>query len=194
MALTTVRSTGIGSLPAISGANLTSLNASNISSGTLSTSRYVSGIIEADQWRVTDDFTPAGYVTANWERNDTNFDKIGTGMSESSGVFTFPSTGIYKLEWDTNGKYNGSSREIATRIGMTTNNSSYSYVVEGGSFLSRTDSNTTYYSVHAQAIVDITNVSTHKVKFFHNTESTVTADGSTSENKVYATFLRLGNT
>ncbi len=56
------------------------------------------------------------------------------------------------------------------------------------------NSNTTYYSVHAQAIVDITNVSTHKVKFFHNTESTVTADGSTSENKVYATFLRLGNT
>ena len=55
MALTTVRSTGIGSLPAISGANLTSLNASNISSGTLSTSRYVQGsgaikqVVYADQ-------------------------------------------------------------------------------------------------------------------------------------------------
>ena len=165
--------------------------------GTALTSGFINGttaLNEADQWRVTDDFTPAGYVTANWERNDTNFDKIGTGMSESSGVFTFPSTGIWKLEWDTNGKYNGSSREIATRIGMTTNDSSYSYVVEGGSFLSRTDSNTTYYSVHSQAIVDITNVSTHKVKFFHNTESTVTADGSTTENKVYATFMRLADT
>jgi hypothetical protein len=43
MALTTVRSTGIGSLPAISGSNLTSLNASNISSGTLNSARFSGG-------------------------------------------------------------------------------------------------------------------------------------------------------
>ena len=43
MALTTVRSTGISSLPAISGANLTSLNASNISSGTLNSARFSGG-------------------------------------------------------------------------------------------------------------------------------------------------------
>ena len=45
MALTTVRSTGIGRLPAISGANLTSLNASNISSGTLNSARFSGGKI-----------------------------------------------------------------------------------------------------------------------------------------------------
>ena len=43
MALTTVRSTGISSLPAISGANLTSLNASNIASGTLNSARFSGG-------------------------------------------------------------------------------------------------------------------------------------------------------
>ena len=43
MALTTVRSTGIGSLPAISGENLTTLNASNISSGTLNSARFSGG-------------------------------------------------------------------------------------------------------------------------------------------------------
>jgi hypothetical protein len=54
MALTTVRSNGISSLPAISGANLTTLNASNISSGTLSTSRYVQGgITTAGQFRLS---------------------------------------------------------------------------------------------------------------------------------------------
>jgi hypothetical protein len=173
---------------------LIKLNLAQGVTGTLPTGNYTSGITEADQWRVTADFTPSGYVTANWERVDTNFDKIGTGMTESSGVFTFPSTGIWKIDWDTNGLYNGSSREIATRIAITTDNSNYSYVTEAGSFLSRTDTNTTYYSVHAQGIVDITNVSTHKVKFFHNTASTVTADGATTENKVYATFLRLGDT
>ena len=45
MALTTVRSTGISSLPAISGANLTTLNASNISSGTLNSARFSGGKI-----------------------------------------------------------------------------------------------------------------------------------------------------
>jgi len=45
MALTTVRSTGISSLPAISGANLTSLNASNIASGTLAAARFSGGKI-----------------------------------------------------------------------------------------------------------------------------------------------------
>ena len=56
------------------------------------------GISEADQWRVTSNFSgDAAPIASNWERNDTEFDKIGTGMSESSGVFTFPSTGIYLI-------------------------------------------------------------------------------------------------
>ena len=51
------------------------------------------GITEADQYRLTTDFTTAdGYFASNLERNDTAFDKIGTGISESSGVFSFPVT------------------------------------------------------------------------------------------------------
>tara|TARA_Y100001972_G_C7582051_1_gene291937 strand:- start:360 stop:902 length:543 start_codon:yes stop_codon:yes gene_type:complete len=153
------------------------------------------GLTGADQWRVTSDFTPGGNVTANWERNDTNFDKIGTGMSESSGIFTFPDTGIWYVTWDVTNFHNGSSRELQTRIAMTTNNSSYANVVENGSFLQQTDSNTTYAHGNANAIVDITNVSTHKVKFyFQNTGSVGNADGSSTENKTWATFLRLGDT
>ena len=37
-------------------------------------------------------------ITSNLERVDTDFfAKIGTGMSESSGVFSFPSTGLYEI-------------------------------------------------------------------------------------------------
>jgi hypothetical protein len=54
MALTTVRSTGISSLPAISGANLTSLNASNIASGTLAAARFTGGkILQVQSARFT---------------------------------------------------------------------------------------------------------------------------------------------
>ena len=48
------------------------------------------GITEADQWRLTTSFQgDADPIASNWERNDTSFDKIGTGMSQSSGIFLF---------------------------------------------------------------------------------------------------------
>ena len=55
------------------------------------------GITEAYQWRLTADKTDNSDITANLERNDTNFSVIGSGMSESSGIFTFPQTGIYLI-------------------------------------------------------------------------------------------------
>ena len=63
------------------------------------------GVTEADQWRVTANFTNASNgvdedITSNWERADTHsFNLTGTGMTESSGVFSFPSTGKYYVEF-----------------------------------------------------------------------------------------------
>ena len=60
-----------------------------------------------DQWRLTTSFTSSGLpITSNLERNDTNFAYVGTGMSESSGVFTFPSTGIYLIMYQINYRLN----------------------------------------------------------------------------------------
>ena len=56
------------------------------------------GITEFDMWRITTTFADSAVpITSNWERVDTTFDKIGTGMTESSGVFSFPSTGKYLI-------------------------------------------------------------------------------------------------
>ena len=59
-------------------------------------------ITEADQFRVSaTTSTPAstvGDLTANWERVDTDgFGKVGTGLTESSGIFSFASTGTYYI-------------------------------------------------------------------------------------------------
>ena len=72
MALTTVRSTGIGSLPEISGANLTSLNASNISSGTLNSARFSGGKL-VNHWYNVQDLTGDISIT-------------NTSMADVSGV------------------------------------------------------------------------------------------------------------
>ena len=60
-----------------------------------------------DQWRLTTNTSITGstayFITSNWERVDSDgFAKIGDGMSESSGVFTFPSTGIYHIQTTVN--------------------------------------------------------------------------------------------
>ena len=57
------------------------------------------GITMADQWRYTSTSTlssTATVISSNLERNDSSSAGfIGSAMTESSGIFTFPSTGIY---------------------------------------------------------------------------------------------------
>ena len=58
------------------------------------------GITEVDQWRITANHSGVSVITANWERVDTySYGGLGTGMTESSGIFTFPSTGIYRIDF-----------------------------------------------------------------------------------------------
>ena len=62
-------------------------------------SDFKNGIVEIDQWRLTADITTnTDPISSNLERIDsTGFGYIGTGMSVSSGLWTFPSTGIYLI-------------------------------------------------------------------------------------------------
>ena len=154
------------------------------------------GITMADQWRLTSDYsvTSEAYITSNWERNDTTgYGKIGTGMSESSGEFSFPSTGIYLvrivINWYASG---GGVNYNRVSIQTTTDNSSYS----PASFsFSGVESGNQYNNMTSEILFDVTNVSTHKVKFqmaASNTRPRV--EGSTNDNRSFATFIRLGDT
>ena len=190
-----------GTLPAISAANLTNIPAANIT-GTLpaisgaNLTGIVAGITEADQWRITTTFQVSShdFITSNWERNDsTGYGKLGTGMSESSGEFSFPSTGIYLvrivINWYADG---GGVNYNRVSIQTTTDNSSYS---SRAFSYSGVESSGQYNNMSAEIMFDVTDVSTHKVKFKmlgSNTRPHVV--GSTSDNRSYATFIRLGDT
>src|SRR5210317_765942 len=58
-----------------------------------------SGITEADEWRLTSNKTVSNTfssITTNLARTTrAGFSLLGTGMSESSGIFTFPNTGYW---------------------------------------------------------------------------------------------------
>ena len=155
------------------------------------------GITMADQWRWTADFTgDATPITANWERNDTNFDKIGTGMSESSGVFTFPSTGIYRIDFWTGLSLNSASKYSQLTIRLSTDGgSNYSSNTINYTHISHVTSSTTYASLMGNTIIDVTNTSNFKVDFsisHHDTNTNVRGDTTINENAT--TFIRLGDT
>jgi len=153
------------------------------------------GITEVDQWRMTSNLTlpsSTSLITSNLERVSTDgFGKIGTGMSESSGVFTFPSTGIYHISF--NGYINsGSSPWIGLFIMTTTNNSSYNFASEVYSGINTAGVHT---SMTTNFIFDVTDTSTHKVGFYTARSSgTIVLAGDNQSNKTYFTFIRLGDT
>ena len=174
-----------GALPAISGASLTNLPAS--------------GITEADQQRMTTTLqSPSDGVvdiTANWERPDTDgFGKIGTGMSHSSGIWTFPSTGYWLVTFNARASTPADARYISIRINTTTDNSSYT--VASISYGSMNPASSYWYTnMECKFIFDCENTSTHKVKFSAGAiVNDVQFQGASGQNETYATFIRLGDT
>tara|TARA_R100001460_G_scaffold37631_1_gene71996 strand:+ start:208 stop:798 length:591 start_codon:yes stop_codon:yes gene_type:complete len=152
------------------------------------------GITEADQWRVTTNFTSqATTVENNWERNDTNFTLIGSGMTQSSGLFTFPTTGVYSVRFVACGYGSGSYiRYVGVVIQTTENNSTYSTRAEN--YNSIADDSSAYGGGMIELTYDVTNTSTHKVRFKVEAESSVTWNCSSAAQVLGATFVRLGDT
>jgi len=151
------------------------------------------GITEIDTWRVTADFSGTGYVTANWERDDTYGNVlIGTGMSESSGVFTFPSTGVYQINFGSRFTRDTATPYAVGEIQVTTDNSSYNTAANS---LGNVPVANYYDGFYIPYIFDVTSTSTHKVKFYMQTNDlAVTFGGNTDRNFTYANFIRLGDT
>ena len=155
------------------------------------------GISQADSWRITSSFTATTgstqVLTSNWERDDTYQNgKIGTGMTESSGIFTFPSTGFYIISFYTNSNSSAGSSYFTNTIQLTTNNSSYNSVAEGNSHIAGVAAN--YVSQVCTKIFDITDTSNQKVRFAYDSSHAITVMGSTNGNTTYVTFIRLGDT
>jgi hypothetical protein len=154
----------------------------------------VNGITMADQWRVNAAFNSQfELLSFNWERNDTDFAQIGTGMSYSSGIWTFPQTGIYHIEFCMAMYYSSDLRYLGGAIQATTNNSSYTNRADGYTACADYTSSA-YVGRELTMIFDVTDTSTHKIRFRSDSGATVTYDGSSTSNRTYATFIRLGDT
>ena len=152
-----------------------------------------------DQWRRTANVSLSNsenFLTTDWERVDGTGQGAcipGGGMTESGGIFTFPMTGIYRVEWQCYFEETGSAAQCAANVYVTTNNSSYSNMAS--SLTSISDQTPySYGNVHCQTLVDVTDTSQVKVKFRVYSNGSVAMDSSSSTNRNCATFTRIGDT
>ena len=169
--------------------------------GTALTSGFVNGLSVVEEWVLTSNKTSAGDITANLSLSSfTGVGTINAGMSQSSGIFTFPSTGIWFIGFNAlieEGSQSSDDPITRPEISITTDNSSYSTCarsqegVAGGTAAEFSGTCTTSF------IFDVTNTTTHKCKFTitslaSNNRLLGAAAGSTQHTKF--TFIRLGDT
>ena len=164
--------------------------------GATTTGFPAGGLTDASQWRltatITGDHIP---ITGTWEESDTyGYGRLGSAMSESSGVFTYPSTGFWLVVFcgSMDGEPGGSSQH-QYRIDTTTNNSTYNTVASAFAEAQSThrQSGTAFH------LFDVTSTTDCKVRFSVDVLSGGTSNetlGSTTENLTYATFVKLADT
>ena len=165
------------------------------SAGGTGTTAYTAGITMADQFRLTaGGVSSNGDITTNLERCNTGIQgTLGTSlMSESSGVFTFPQTGIYQVL--VTGVFSGAS-ENAMQILIKGTADNSTYVTLALIYDGQRNSQSTTGGNSGSTIVDITNTSTHKIKFAAGSLSSgSTINGNDTENQTTFSFIRLGDT
>ena len=164
-----------GALPAIDGSALTGLGG---------------GITQADMYRLTTNVTSDTGTVTNWERvDDASYGKIGTGITESSGLFSFPATGIYAVR-------------CMAMINPTDDNDSVlwnSFVTNGddssNDLVAETVASDPSSTACSEFFVDVTSTSGVKVKFgVGSLSGGGFISGNTSANNTAVTFVRLGDT
>ena len=174
----TLKDSKIGGTITIPGSTGTMALTSDISAG---------GLTGLQQFRLNANVVgSAAYITANWEENDTDYEALGSYISESSGVFSFSSTGKYLIH--TMAKMYGTGYvNVQTHVdsgdGTFTNRARCSGV--GASHESGASS---------QLFIDVTSTD-FKVKVYcSNNNSGTTVYGDTDANYTAITFMRISDT
>ena len=155
------------------------------------------GISEADGFRLTTDMSSSGAVITNLERiDDATFSKMGTGMSVSSGAFTFPSTGLYQVTcFVTLQIASSTSTDLFASVeGQASSNSGGAYDTVFEATGGYEGSNTKLDTIAQSTYVNVTDASAFRFRFVTDSFSSGTnLVGNTNINQTSFFFVRLGD-
>ena len=129
------------------------------------------GIKNVDFWRLSASATGNQLpITSNFETVDTygwsTSGRIGSGMTHSSGVFTFPNTGIWWVIFNGYFACSSSTHQNNIYIDWSADNaSSWNQSVYSNQGVYKYSTHTSYGNACAQAFFDVTDTSNQKVRF-----------------------------
>jgi len=138
---------------------------------------------------------------STWERWNTDVSSgaragavLGTGLSLSSGIFSFPSTGIYQIQAAWNLLIDDGDTSASVNLWVTTDNSNYYTTARSIDSNNNANNGNMERQSSILWIFDVTDVSTHKFKFMTDSftgNTTLRGDGS---NRSMMSVLKLGET
>ena len=155
------------------------------------------GLLEFDQWAITGNIDGGSnniLIQSNLSRPTGKLQGgyKGSGMTVSSGIWTFPSTGYWKIEAHITFEVNNDfASEIC--IEATDDNSTYDRIARGDS--GNRQSSGFLDTATCTVIVDIQDTSTDKIKFIADSMGS-NSDVIGTSNEIYSgfTFMKLADT
>jgi hypothetical protein len=152
------------------------------------------------QWRLTVDFaigTSEAIVANTWEEADTSVQGTGVGvnLTQASGVYTFPDTGKWLVEFHGRvSKNSGDVAVIAADLFATTGSGASTEVRIAQSWGSVSSAGTND-TLCMSSMIDVTDVTKNKIKVKLSAgNSGADLKGNSTFNLTYLTFTRLGAT
>ena len=148
----------------------------------------VSSDMQFASWRVDTGWSGNTDKIQNFNPENNN-----VTMGYSSGIFSFPSTGYWHIMFQTFCYSNSDQDNIELHLMTTTNNSSYTTLSQAYGHMNNDDGGNLYTTIQVNHIFDVTDVSTHKVKF-KTAGTSATFHTSAHRDESYAIFKRLAAT
>ena len=156
-------------------------------------SALISGITEADGYRLTANLSSdADPISSNLERiDDDTFSKIGTGVTNTSGTFSFPSTGLYLVMAEAVMSRDATNDNLMDlQIKTTPDNSTYTTRAVIRCSVTTAPTTQTGFT---QTFVNVTDTSNVKVRFAFSSSNSNALIGDTDSTRTGWWFIRLGD-
>jgi hypothetical protein len=161
------------------------------------------GVTMVDQFMLTSSLSlssGSNVLTANIARYSSSTRKngtIGTGMSQSSGVFTFPSTGIYRIDARGYIYHTAGFTPYISIIPQLTPDNGNNWYDGSVQYSSCPNDGNAHTFLSAIFIFDCQDTSTHKARFRVASQSSGVGLGGSStgaDTSTHFIFTRLGDT
>lgn len=151
------------------------------------------GLTEYDVWQLNANLTASAAPITNFDRPDGTLQtKIGTGMSHSSGIWTFPSTGIWEVRGDLLYSQSADQQYVNVKLYATDDNGSAWDEIAYNGYRS---ANNSVGGGTIRALLDIEDVSTDKIKWeFEDYNGSGSLLGESTRNRTHFTYRKYAET